>query len=138
MKKLYAFSLLTLGVFAPAAHAGVEFWNSNLVWGGQGMCSAEFTFDSGGEAITKLDISFNLQNKSGKVVARDKIHVSSFGDSGASRYGQAFVESPQVCDSSVKLLVTRASAMIGGKQVDLLKTRQISARKFVPISIKVP
>ena len=138
MKKAHLLFALMLSMIAQDSYAGVDFWNSNLVWAGQGACSAEFTFDSGLEDISKLDLSFNLQNKAGKTVAKDEISLGSFGQSSATRYAQAFVESDKICDSSLRLVVTRATAVIGGKRVDLLKHKQISARKFVPISIKVP
>ena len=75
MKKALALAVLMLGTITQEAHAGIEFWHSNLVFAGQGACSAEFTFDSGLEAISKLDLSFNLKNKAGKTVAEDEIHL---------------------------------------------------------------
>lgn len=138
MNRTLALAALMFSTIAQEAHAGIDFWNSNLVFAGQGACSAEFTFDSGFEDISSLDLSFNLLNKAGKIVAKENIHLEAFGKSGATRYAQAFVESEQICDSSLKLVVTRATAVIEGKRVDLLKTKQLAARKFAPIVIKVP
>ena len=138
MKNALALAVFMLSTITQEAHAGVDFWHSNLVFAGQGACSAEFTFDSGLEDISKLDLSFNLQNKAGKTVAKDEIHLDSFGQSSATRYAQAFVESEQICDSALELVVTGATAVIDGKRVDLLKTKLLAARKFAPILIKVP
>lgn len=136
--KALALAALTLVTVTQEAHAGIEFWHSNIIFAGQGMCSAEFTFDSGRENISRLDLAFNLQSKAGKTVAKDEIHLESFGQSSATRYAQAFVESEQICDSSIKLVVTQATAVIDGKRVDLLITKQLAAREFAPIVIKVP
>lgn len=136
--KALALAALTLVTITKEAHAGIEFWHSNIIFAGQGACSAEFTFDSGRENISRLDLAFNLQSKAGKTVAKDEIHLESFGQSSATRYAQAFVESEQICDSSIKLVVTQATAVIDGKRVDLLITKQLAAREFAPIVIKVP
>lgn len=137
MKPTPLFALVALAAFSPPSHAGVEFWNSNLVWGGQGICSAEFTFDSGAEAVTNLELAFDLRDPSGEVVASDRMRVEAFGQSGASRYGQAIAESRHLCDDSLKLVVTRAVAVMQGEPVDLLEAGQIAARAFVPIAISI-
>lgn len=138
MKHTHLCAVVALTMFSLPSHAGVEFWNSNLVWGGQGICSAEFTFDSGDQAVSKLEVAFDLQDSSGAVVATDQIRLDAFGQSGASRYAEAIVESRHLCDDALKLVVTRAVAVMEGKQVDLLDARQISAREFVPIAISIP
>ena len=121
-----------------SASTGIEFWNSNLTWAGQGQCSAQFTFDSGFMDITRLEVAVTLQDRRGKAVGKEVIRLGAFGQSEANRYEQAFVESEQACDDSVRYVVTRATAVIDGKRVDLLKTHQLQARRFVPAVIKVP
>ena len=120
------------------ACAGVDFWNSNLTWAGQGQCSAEFTFDSGFESIDELSIRFNLIDGAGKVVATDSMSLDAFGGSSATRYAKVFVESEEICNTDLKLVVTDALATMDGKKVDLVKTKGIAAREFKPFSIKVP
>ncbi|WP_369696959.1 IrmA family protein [Comamonas testosteroni] len=93
----------------------MDFWNSNLVFAGQGACSAKFTFGSGFEDISKFDISVNLEDRAEKNVGKDEIHLDSFGQPNATRYAQAFVEGEEICDSSLKLVVTRAIAAIEGR-----------------------
>ena len=133
-----ACSLAALLLSTSSASAGIDFWNSNLTWAGQGQCSAEFTFDSGFEDIQSLEIHFNLVDKTGKVIATDSMALDAFGQSSADRYQQTFVESEEICDDTLRLVVTRAIAKIDGKLVDLVKTRGISARDFKPITIRVP
>ena len=77
--KTKTISLLVLLIISKNAYAGIEFWNSNLTWAGQGQCSATFTFDSGYENIQKLNIDFNLVDKSGNIIADDTIALDAFG-----------------------------------------------------------
>ena len=136
--KLTAISLAVLLLGSTNANAGIDFWNSNLTWAGQGQCSAEFTFDSGFENIQKLDVIFNLVDKTGKVVAEDSIALDAFGQSSAERYAQIFVESEEICDDTLLVFVTKATATINGKKVDLLKTKGISVKDFNPLVIRLP
>ena len=134
--KTISLAVLLLGT--SNARAGIDFWNSNMSWAGQGQCSAEFTFDSGFEDIQNLEVHFNLVDRAGKPVATDSIALDAFGQSSADRYQQAFVESEAICDDTLRVVVTKATATIDGKQVDLIKTRGISARDFKPLVISVP
>ena len=136
--KAKALSLAALFLSSTNASAGIDFWNSNLTWAGQGQCSAELTFDSGFESIQKLEINFNLVDKAGKVIASDSVSLGAFGQSSADRYRQTFVESEEICDNTLRLVVTSAVAMIDGKSVDLIETKRISAREFKPLVIRVP
>lgn len=135
--KLTAISLTVLLFCTTNVNATIDFWNSNLTWAGQGQCSAEFTFDSGFENIQKLDVIFNLVDKTGKVVAEDSISLNAFGQYSANRYEQIFVESEEICDANLRVFVTKATATIDGKKVDLLSTKRISVRDFKPLVIRL-
>lgn len=136
--KTKTISLLVLLIISKNAYAGIEFWNSNLTWAGQGQCSATFTFDSGYENIQKLNIDFNLVDKSGNIIADDTIALDAFGQSSAERYEQIYVESEEICDSTLRIIVTKATAIIDGAMVDLIKSKRISAREFKPFEIRLP
>lgn len=130
-------AMALIGSVTAPAHA-VEFWHSNTVWAGQGVCSATFTFDSGLVGIRNLDVAVALVDGSGKDVVNDTLTVATFGGSGVDRYADAFIEGADVCDDTLSLVVKSASAIVDGKATDLVATRAISARDFKPFRIRVP
>lgn len=134
-KALPALLIATLCASAPA-HA-VEFWHSSTVWAGQGQCSAVFSFDSGMEEIRNLQVSVSALDKAGKKVTSGTLEIQQFGQSSADRYADAFLEGEAICADDLTIVVTKASAMIGGKRTDLLKTRTLTARDFKPFKLRL-
>jgi len=141
MKKiiLSAFSLVMM-ITGPAQ--AVEFWHSDTTWANGGICSAEFTFDSGGPMandgpITDMNVSVSAYDSKNHKVDSGVLHIDEFGASEADRYASAFLESAAMCDKHLTIVVDRAQARIAGKPVDLLKTHQLRGRNFVPFTIKV-
>ncbi|ASM77898.1 hypothetical protein VITFI_CDS2120 [Vitreoscilla filiformis] len=118
------------------AHA-IEFWHSNTVWAGQGQCSAVFTFDSGTEDTKNLQVAVNLLDKAGKKLASGTLEVQQFGQFSANRYADAFLESEETCADDLIITVAKATAIINGKRVDLLKTKTLTTREFKPFKIRV-
>ena len=126
-----------IATLATPVHA-IEFWNSNKVWAGQGQCSAVFTFDSGAMSpIKNLQVAVSALDKSGKKVGGGILQVNSFGDSNATRYAEAFLEGEAICAESLTILVTKATATIDNKRVDLLATKNLSVRSFKPFAIQI-
>ena len=114
----------------------IDIWHSNCVFANMGMFSAEFTFDGLGiDEINNLKVSVNAVDKSGKVITSGVLEVDQFGGGGAGRYATAFLESEQICAESLIIVVTKASAFINDKKIDLLKTKLISVRSFQPYRI---
>ena len=114
----------------------IDIWHSNCVFANMGMFSAEFTFDGLGiDEINDLKVSVNAIDKSGKVVTSGVLEVNQFGGGGAGRYATAFLESEQICAVSLTIVITKASAVINDKKIDLLKTKLISVRSFQPYRI---
>ena len=114
----------------------IDIWHSNCVFANMGMFSAEFTFDGLGiDEINDLKVSVNAIDKSGKVVTSGVLEVNQFGGGGAGRYATAFLESEQICADGLTIVITKASAMINEKRIDLLKTKLISVRSFQPYRI---
>ena len=118
------------------AHA-IEFWHSNTVWAGQGQCSAVFTFDSNTEDTKNLQVAINLLDKAGKKLTSGTLEVQQFGQTSANRYADAFLESEETCADDLIVTVTKATAIINGKRVDLLKTKTLTPREFKPFKIRV-
>lgn len=121
---------------AVPVHA-VDFWHSSTVWAGQGQCSAAFSFDSGMEEIRNLQVSVAAINKAGKKVASGVLEVQQFGQSSADRYATAFLEGEEVCADDLTIVVNKATAVINGKRIDILKSKALSARDFKPFKIRV-
>ena len=99
------------------------------------MCAASFTFDSGLEHVQKLQIALTAVDRDGKSRASTVLEVAEFGLSNASRYGEAYWESEAACDEKLALVVTRATAILEGKPVDLLKSHDLQVRNFKPFGI---
>jgi hypothetical protein len=138
-KKMMYTTALAL-VCVNSSHA-IEMWNSNTVWGGQGRCEATFTFDSGGAfadyALNNVRIDVDLY-KGGKKIGSDRLEVQEMGRSNAERYTEASIDSEALCEDDLSIVVTKATASINNKRVDLLKTKQLAYRPFKPFSIKIP
>lgn len=100
------------------------------------MFSAEFTFDGFGiDEINDLKVSVNAIDQSGKIVTSGVLEVEQFGGPGAGRYASAFLESEDICSDGLTIVITKASAVINDKKIDLLKSKLISIRKFQPYKI---
>lgn len=136
MKQRILTLLATTSFLAAPAYA-VEFWHSNTVWAGQGLCSAAFSFDSGMEEIRNLQVTVSAVSKAGKKLASGVLEVPQFGQSAADRYAEAFFESKELCADDLIIVVNKATAVVNGKPMDLLKTRAISARDFKPFKIRI-
>ncbi len=134
MKKSLLALLITAAV-SIHANATIEFWHSNLETTDPDICSAHFTFDSGGEAIDDLKVSVSAVDRAGKVVIDDSLEVESFGDNEINRYAETELESGDMCQEGLSIVVNSATATIGGKTVDLLATKKIVARDFRPFKI---
>lgn len=139
----YLCALLLTGFgFATQAQiqpGSIDFWHSNTVWIGHGMCSATFTFDEGafGRSIEGLEFKFNVLDREGNVIDGMTLRVDSFGRSNADRYTRAFWESENACDNSLVLVPTAASARIDGQYVDLLRSKMLGVRDFIPLKIVI-
>ncbi|MEI6514311.1 MAG: IrmA family protein [bacterium] len=115
----------------------IEFWHSNTTWAGQGQCSAAFSFDAGEEDVKSLQVAVTAVAKGGKKVVSGVLEIKEFGQSDATRYANAFLEGEALCDSGLIIVVNKATAVIDGKRVDLLKTKSLSARDFKPFRISI-
>lgn len=135
--KLFAFVLLVATSCLTAPAYAVDFWHSSTVWAGQGQCSAVFSFDSVMDEIANLQVSVTAVNKTGKKVASGVLEIPQFGQSSSDRYADAFLEGEEICADDLTIVVNKATAIVGGKRTDLLKSKTISARNFKPFKIRV-
>ncbi|MGO3130577.1 MAG: IrmA family protein [Alcaligenes sp.] len=135
--KLASAVVLMSGLISGPAQA-IQMWHSDTVWANQGMCAANFTFDSGLDRVQQLKVHIRvLDKKTNNVVAQDVIELDEFGGSNADRYATGYWHSGIACDEDLRLLVTQASAVIEGVHVDLLAKRELEIRPFVPYEITI-
>lgn len=137
---MQSFRVVSLGLLflvAMPAYA-VDFWHSSTTWINHGQCSAEFTFDGGGwEEIQNLRVSVTAINQAGKKVASGVLEIEQFGNSSADRYAKAFIEGEELCEEKLAIVVNKATAIIDGKRIDLMKTKSLTSRDFKPFKIQV-
>lgn len=123
--------------FSVNAHA-LDMWHSNTVWANQGMCAANFTFDSGMELVGNLKVSIVAVEKgTNKIKGQGVIELEDFGESSADRYAIGYWESELACDDNLYLVVTEAKADIDGVREDLLEKGLLRAREFAPYQIRI-
>jgi hypothetical protein len=130
-------ALLITASFSIHANAAIEFWHSNTETTDPDICSAHFTFDSNGVEISDLKVAVSALDKSGTEVIADNLEIESFGQGDIDRYADAELESGDMCQEGLKMVVSAATATIDGKVVDLLATKQLVAREFKPFKIDI-
>ena len=131
---LVCFVLVFASAFSPLY--AIDFWHSNTVWGGQGQCSAEFTFDSFVEEFKNIQVQVTIYDENGKKLGVGKIEVPKIGDSDAERYATAYLLGPEYCED-LKIVVNKATAIVKNRKIDLIKNKNIKARDFKPYKIKI-
>jgi hypothetical protein len=135
--KLAAGTMLLGGVVAGQAQA-VQMWHSDTVFANQGMCAANFTFDSQMEPVQQLRVHIQvLSKKNNKLVAEDVIEVDDFGSSSADRYATGYWYNEIACDQNLRVVVTGATAVMNGERVDLLAKDLLEVENFVPYEISI-
>ena len=135
--KRFALALIAM-VFCTVSPAyALDMWHSSTFWAGQGQCSAVFTFDAAIDDTQDLQVTVSVIDKSGKKVASGVLSIKELGQSQADRYANASIEGEEVCEDNLTIVVNKATAIINGKKVDLLKTKQLTVRDFKPFKIRL-
>lgn len=136
MKKTLLITGLLSTLLISQLHA-IEMWHADSAFAGQGMCSAKFTFDGGGwDKIQNLRVSVTAY-KAGKKIDSGILEVNEFGNCSACRYEEAFLESEEMCNENLSIVVTKATAIVNGKKTDLLRSNGLTIRAFKPFQIKI-
>lgn len=133
--KLVAVGISLSALSAPAA--ALDIWHSDTIWGGQGICVATFTLDSGGDSISRLSIGITASDRKGESVGAFVLEVPDFGASNAERYATATWESEAACEEDLTLSITAAHAVIDNQRINLLKESRLTTRDFKPFKIQL-
>lgn len=96
-----------------------------------------FSFDSGMEEVKNLQVTVTAVNKAGKKVASGVLEIQKFGQSSADRYADAFLEGEEICADDLTIVVNKATAIVDGKRIDLLKSKTLAVRDFKPFKIRL-
>lgn len=146
MRRLTAIMLTACFIVVlPTASHAIDIWHSNTLWLNQGICAFTFTLDGqsilfdapSGGGVSDLDLEIMLLDEDLYDLGSSLIIklTQPLAESDATRYAQFVVEGD--CNAGT-FGISKAIGMIGGKQRDLLETRQITPRKFEPKDIILP
>lgn len=138
LQHIGAAACLSLGAILPLQASAIELSHTSTTWAGQGMCSAEFTFDSGGagDTIKNLRVGLSAIDPAGNNIDTTVLEVYEFGSSNTERYATAFWESDLACDNNLTLVITSANAVINDERHDLLKNNELTISDFKPFSMR--
>lgn len=135
---LWAGAALVMSTLVSGQAQAIQMWHSDTVWANQGMCAANFTFDSGLDRVQQLKVHIQvLDKKTNRVVSQDVIEVDDFGGSNADRYATGYWHSELACDDDLRLVVTQARAVVDDERVDLLAKHGLEIRPFVPYEVMI-
>lgn len=137
LPRLFAPLVLAILATASVPAAALEVWHSSTVWVNRGMCSAAFTFDAGDGPFKRLRVVMQALDKRDRVVAQDTLEIDSLGESNADRYASAFFEGEALCDLDLSIRILKATALVDGGTIDLIKSRTLSVRDFKPYPIRL-
>lgn len=109
--------------------------NTSLVFANHGMCSAAFDIDSGLEEMSDVKIYYQVLNEVADTIDNGMFLIDHFGYSTASRFERVYLEKEALCEEALTLKITKATAVINGKKVDLIKFADLREEKFKPMKI---
>lgn len=129
--------LCCLATFSQLALA-MSIRNTSLEFANQGMCSAAFIIDSEQQEMTDVEIYYEALNEKFDLVEDGVFKIEHLGYSSSSRFENIYLENEELCDESLALKITRASATIEGKKIDLINNDDFYEKKFEPMKIIMP
>jgi len=123
---------------AQPAEAEITIQHLNTASPHQGYCPVHFAFQSPSETVSKLRISFDVLDAKGTRIGSETLTFDEkFGGTRADEGAEASVESRTLCASGLRLVITSATAVVGGRQTDLLKSNLLGVRQFKPFEIQL-
>lgn len=125
------------GLLTLPAHA-IEIWHSNTIFAGQGQCVATLTLASGLDEYRNLRLQATVVDKAGRRLMSQTLDIPSIGQSSAERFAEVTLEGEPICRDDIALQITAASAVAGGKRIDLLRSGQLTPSDFRPMRIRLP
>ena len=109
--------------------------NTSLEFANHGMCSAAFDIDSDSEEMSDVKIYYEVLNGAAETIDNGMFLIDHFGYSTASRFERVYLEKEALCDETLTLKITKATAVINGKKIDLIKFADFREEKFKPMKI---
>lgn len=142
------FSTLLLGsmafstVNAASIDIPIEIRNTHASFVNGGMCSLAFDLSANDalENIEKIDFSFSMKDKNGKLISNETATADDFNFVGGKTYSGFFIEGESACDAfSETLIVNKAIVSYNDrtKPEDIVKTKKLIIDDFKPMKIIV-
>lgn len=113
----------------------ITLQHTQTVYVNMGICSANLSVDGGFNDVRNLVMQVALLNPAGKVIERHTLRLEEIPPSNADRHQTVFLESEAVCKDGLSLRIDKATAQIGGKPMDLLKSGVLQVSDFRPMPI---
>lgn len=139
LKKLkQVVSIMSLSLLPISYANALSIWHSDTVYVNNGICSASFTLDSGGEHYQQLELHLVALEKSpSQLLTQSFLSVEDFGGLGVQRYGGVFWESEIACEQDIELIIAGATAVVNGQKRNLIADNTLLVRDFVPFSMSI-
>ncbi len=127
-------ALCAIGFLTQSASA-LTIRNTSLEFANHGMCSAAFDLEGGLDELADVRIYYQALNEDKEVVDSGVFLIDSFGNNTASRFERVYLENEPLCYERLVLRISKATAVIDGEIVDLLRTGDLQLKEFVPMTI---
>ncbi|EPF75574.1 IrmA family protein [Acinetobacter rudis] len=146
MKKAWMFLALTTMVAGNSYAAGLDTTvyvrNTHASYVNGGMCSLAFdvTANDSIENLENIEFTVTMQDKAGKIIARDVVTADEFNFVGGKSYGGFFIEGEEACNAfGETLLISKAIVNYndGRKSEDIVKSKKLKFDDFKAMKIVI-
>lgn len=120
--------------------AYLAIWHSNSFYLGADYCSLEFSIsDNNGSSIDikNLNISITAFNGKGKKITSKSNILAHFKGSDEFRYTKFDLTGEGLCDEGVNVTIDKATTVVDGKTIDLIKTKSISSSPIERVGVRI-
>lgn len=146
MNKAWMFLALTTMVAGNSYAAGLDTTvyvrNTHASYVNGGMCSLAFdvTANDSIENLENIEFTVTMQDKAGKIIARDVVTADEFNFVGGKSYGGFFIEGEEACNAfGETLLISKAIVNYndGRKSEDIVKSKKLKFDDFKAMKIVI-
>jgi hypothetical protein len=129
-------------IYAAGLDTTVYVRNTHASFVNGGICSLAFdvTAYDAIENLENIEFSVAMQDKTGKLIARDVVSADDFNFVGGKSYGSFYIESEQACDAFGETLVISKAIVHyndGTAAEDIVKTKKLQFNDFKAMKIVI-
>jgi len=85
--------------------------------------------------MSDVKIYYQVLNEVADPIDNGMFLIEHFGYSTASRFERVYLEKEALCEEALTLKITKATAVINDKKVDLIQFADLREEKFKPMKI---